>query len=95
MTNNYKYLLSKTQRKAPKGSMQKISESLWRRKNKRRKNARERYQNFTEEKKQKRRNKDLDKEQKQKLVGYKINHYLTHNKQLLRDFIDFLKIWDN
>ena len=36
------------------------------------------------------RNRNLSEEKKQKLVEYRKNHYLTHNK-LLRDFLDFLK----
>ena len=58
-------------------------------KDKRRKKTRERYQNFAEEKKEKRRNKNLSEEEKQKLTEYRRNHYLTHNKYLLRELVDF------
>ena len=43
------------------------------------KEARERYQNLSEE-------------QKQRQVEYMRHYYLTHKKQLLDHFIDFLKI---
>ena len=39
--------------------------------------------------KRKRHNKNFSEQQKQKLVEYRINYYLTHSKQLLRDFLDF------
>ena len=39
--------------------------------------------------KRKRHNKNLSEQQKQKLVEYRKNYYLTHSKQLLRDFLDF------
>ena len=39
--------------------------------------------------KRKRHNKNLSEQQKQKLVEYRRNYYLTHSKQLLRDFLDF------
>ena len=38
------------------------------------------------------RNKNLSKEQKQKLVEYIRNYYITHKKWLLGHFIDILKI---
>ena len=48
---------------------------------------RERYQNFADEEKEKKkhqyhceRNKNLSREQKQKLVGYRRQYYKTHNK---------------
>ena len=62
-----------------------------------RKKAPERYQNFTEEGKEKKRryyreyNKNLSEERKQKLVEYKRNSYIK-NKLLMDDFLDFLKI---
>ena len=34
-------------------------------------------------------NKNLSEQQKQKLVEYRRNYYLTHSKQLSRDFLDF------
>ena len=55
-------------------------------KEKLRKVARERYQNLSEEKIDKRRhyyrkpNKNLSKQQKQKLVVYRRNYYIMHNK---------------
>ena len=52
-------------------------------KSRRRKKVRERYQNFTEEregKRKKRYNKNLSEEQKQNLVEYSRNYYLTRNK---------------
>ena len=51
--------------------------------------ARKRYQNLSEEEKEKRRNENLFKEEKKKLAEYRRNYYLTHKKQLLRDFVDF------
>ena len=44
------------------------------------KKTQERYQNFTEEEKEKRLNKNLSEEQNQKLVEYRRYYYLTHNK---------------
>ena len=49
-------------------------------KDKKQKKAQERYQTFTEEEKEKMCNKNLSEEQKQKLVEYRINYYLIHNK---------------
>lgn len=37
-------------------------------------------------------NKNLSDEQKQMLVEYSRNYYMTYNKLLLSHFIDFLKI---
>ena len=51
-----------------------------------RKEASERYQNFTEEEKEKRH----QYYQKQKLPEYRRNYYLAHKKQLLGHFIHFL-----
>ena len=42
--------------------------------------VRERYRNLTEEVKEKTCNKNLSEEKKQKLVEYRRNYYLTHNK---------------
>ena len=44
------------------------------------KEALERYQNLSEEEKDKRQNKNLSEEQKQKLLEHRRNYYLTHNK---------------
>ena len=55
-------------------------------KNKRWKKTRERYQNFTEEEKQKRC--WYYQECEQKLPGYRRNYYITH-KVILRCFEDF------
>ena len=58
---------------------QKHKENLW-------KEARERYQNLSEEEKGKmcqyhrKRNKNLSEEQKQKRVEHMINYYLAHKK---------------
>ena len=43
----------------------------------------ERYQNLSEDEsgeKEKKRNKNLSEEQRQKVVEYRRNYYLTHNK---------------
>ena len=45
-----------------------------------RKEARERYQNLSEEQKEKIHNKNLSEEQKQKLIEYRRNYYLMYNK---------------
>lgn len=74
------YLLVKIQRKISKRSKQQISKSFWKRKQQKRKKARERYQNFTKEEKEKGVIKNLSKEQKKNLVGYRRNCYLTQNK---------------
>ena len=47
---------------------------------KRQKNAPEKYQKFTKEEKEKWRYKNLSEEQKQELIEYRRNYYLTHNK---------------
>ena len=53
-------------------------------KRKKQKKARERYQTFTEKEKKAsvywECNKTFSKEQKQKLVEYRKNYYITHNK---------------
>ena len=60
--------------------------SLKKEKTKGKKNVRERYQNYTEEEKEKKphyyceRSKTLSEEQKQKLVEYRRNYCLTHYK---------------
>ena len=61
-------------------------------KKKNQKKARERYEDFTKEEKEKVRNKSLSEEQKQKLAESGKNYYLAHSKYLLRDLIEFLKI---
>ena len=45
-----------------------------------RKEACERYQNRSEEEKEKRHSKNLSEEQNQKLVEHRRNYYLTNNK---------------
>ena len=49
-------------------------------KKKRAKKVGERYQNLTEEEKEKRHNKNLYEEQKQKLIESRRNYYLTDSK---------------
>ena len=64
--------------------MEKVLKTFWRRKRQKAKKAREIYQNFTEEDKEKKdqyhckHNKNLSEEQKQKLVEYIKNYYLAH-----------------
>ena len=59
---------------------------LLKKKNKRQKKARERYQNFNEEKKEKNLeyhrecNKNISEEQKMKLIEYRRKYYITSNK---------------
>ena len=59
---------------------------LKKKKTKGKKKARERFQNSTTEDKEKKlpyhckRNTDLSEEQKQKLVEYRRNYYITHNE---------------
>ena len=75
----------KKNKENPKRSMWKISKPFWKRK-KRPKKAGERYQSFTEEEKEKKRqyyckrNKNLSKKQKRKLIEYRRNYYIRHNK---------------
>ena len=89
MTTNYYHKHKEKPQNDARERYQNLSEEE---KYKRRKKARERYQNFTEEEKEKKRNKNLSEEQKNKLAEYRRNYYLTHREQLLRDFVDFLKI---
>ena len=59
--------------------------------------VRERCQNLFEEEKEKKRRyhrerkRNVSGEQKQKLVEYRRNYYIIHNKELLDNFADFFK----
>ena len=91
MTNNYYQKHKETLKRSMQKNLSEVA------KNKRRKKALGRYQNFTEEGKEKKRwyyceyNKNLSEERKQKLVEYKRNSYIK-NKLLMGDFLNFLKI---
>ena len=66
--------------------MWKIPKSVWKRKRGKAKKTRKRYQNFTEEGKEKSR--QYYQERKKKLPEYRRNYYLTHKKYLLGLFKD-------
>ena len=44
------------------------------------KESRKRYQNLSEEETEKRRNKNLSEKKKKKVIEYRRNYYLAHNK---------------
>ena len=44
------------------------------------KESRKRYQNLSEEETEKRRNKNLSEKKKKKVIEYRRNYYLVHNK---------------
>ena len=86
-------IIKNTKRSSEKKHMKDIKIFLRKKKTKGEKRPGKDNQNFTEEEKEKRCNKNhLSEEQKQKLDEYRRNYYLTHKKYLLRDFVDFLKI---